>query len=177
MNAITTLNISIFSGPSFETARLIAANVSSTYNLTITVLNNTYILVAAYNSTATKNYVNLTYFTIPGRFNTSYLDALGYIPTYRVSGVEVDEGSEFYYMIGCVIGLLILLMMAIFLLWTTLSDCVRGKLRALAEKRRIDIIESSQWRLRQMKAKPMQSERTALRIETGEVAGGAPNMS
>jgi hypothetical protein len=138
-----TLNVSIFSGPTFPSSRLIASNISSTYNLSITVMNNTYILVAAYNSTATKNnlnIVNLTYYTIPNKFNYSYLDALGYIPTYTAEAVKVDEGSKFYYIIGCVIGFLILLAMVLFLAWTKLRDVIGRKMEELKEKRRQAVI-------------------------------------
>ncbi|TNV73553.1 hypothetical protein FGO68_gene2752 [Halteria grandinella] len=155
-NSIVTLNVSIFSGPNFTTSRLIASNISSNYNLSITVMNNTYILVAAYNSTATKNnlnFVNLTYYTIPNKFNYSYLDALGYIPTFTAESVKVDEESKFYYVIGCVIGFLILMAMALFMAWKKLRDVIGTKLAELKEKRRQALIIENQKKLALMKAK------------------------
>lgn len=75
--------MSVFSGPTFETASLIATNLIVNQTVNITVMNNTYILVAAYLSNATKSNVSITYQTIPKMYNFSYLDTLGYIPTYK----------------------------------------------------------------------------------------------
>jgi hypothetical protein len=79
----------------------------------LTLLNNTYIVASPY-TTLASSAINLTYFTIPDLYNYTYLQALGYMYTATSQNTS-DETSTFYYIIGSVIGGLILMTLTIYL--------------------------------------------------------------
>lgn len=95
------------------------------------MLNNTYVLVSAFSGSTTKSAFSFTYNIIKNLYNYSYLDSLGYIPTYQGSPVEIDEAATFYYIIGSVIGFLIFIAIAFFLAWPKLAECFRSTFQKL----------------------------------------------
>lgn len=72
MNNITGLNVSVFTGPTFLSASLVVTNVSSNFQVYVTIINNTYILVSPYQNSPS-NSLNMTYFTIKNLYNYTFL--------------------------------------------------------------------------------------------------------
>lgn len=123
---MTALNVSVFNGKTLNTASLVGKNVGNGYKVLISVLNNTYILASPYAATGT-TIVNFTYYTVPRSFNYTYLQALGYLPNAIVAAQSSDTQHVLYTVIGCVIGLAIIIIMILFFGCSALCRCLSDK--------------------------------------------------
>ena len=113
---MVALNVSIFNGRTFETARLVAGNINANYKLNLTLINNTYIVASPYSNTLATTTFNLTYYTIKHLYDLTFLDVLGYVYTAKAENLKSDGSTSLYYALGLGFGLVIVLALVCFIL-------------------------------------------------------------
>lgn len=124
VNTMVALNVSIFTGPTFESARLIASNIVATYKVNLTLLNNTYIVASPYSNTLTTTTFNLTYFKIANVYNFTYIESLGYMYTVKLNSTTSESTFKNYLGIGIGFGLGIVFILIVFMLCSYLVKAI-----------------------------------------------------
>ena len=116
VNTMVALNVSIFTGPTFESALLIASNIVATYKVNLTLLNNTYIVASPYSNTLTTTTFNMTYYKIPNVYNFTYIEALGYMYTVKSNMTTSELSIKNYMGVGIGFGFGIVFVLIVFML-------------------------------------------------------------
>lgn len=127
VNTMVALNVSIFTGPTFESARLIASNIVATYRVNLTLLNNTYIVASPYSNTLTTTTFNLTYFKIPDVYNFTYIESLGYMYTVKSNSTTSESTFKNYLGIGIGFGFGIVFILIFFMLGSYLIKYIQAR--------------------------------------------------
>jgi hypothetical protein len=114
VNKMVALNVSVFNGRTFESARIISPNIDALYKLNINLLNNTYIVASPYSDTLKTATFNLTYYTIKNMYNLTYMDTFGYVYTVKAEILSSDTSTMLYYALGLGFGCFIVVTLICF---------------------------------------------------------------
>lgn len=84
-------------------------------------------------------------------YNYSWLESQGYIARVKGTTVALDEASSFYYIIGSVIGLIILCSLMVFLVWNKVYEWCASKYKVWKERKALQLLIENQKQIERLK--------------------------